>query len=192
MRVRLPLYGKILAWFFVNLVVVAGVFVVLFNAQFHFNLDWFFFFGARERLEAVRNLIIADLETTLPDNWPQVLQRYNEAHHVEFAIFDDDAQPVVGSITEVPEQVRARILAPPNFPGARPPTAGGATPTPGPERCAPRPFNANRRWWPRHSLRAIMRSTSPTQSWLLATGWLDNPMAGDRMRIVLVARSNTI
>ena len=37
MRVRLPLYGKILAWFFLNLVAVAAVAVILFNVQFNFK-----------------------------------------------------------------------------------------------------------------------------------------------------------
>ena len=37
-------------------------FALLFNAQFHFNLDWLFAAGARDRLEAVRDLIIGELE----------------------------------------------------------------------------------------------------------------------------------
>ena len=67
MRVRMPLYAKILGWFFLNLVVVASVVFFLFDAQFHFNLDWLFATGARDRLEAVRDLIIGELETTPPD-----------------------------------------------------------------------------------------------------------------------------
>ena len=185
MRVRLPLYAKILLWFFLNLAAVAAVFVVLFDVQFNFNLDWLLVTGARERIEAVRDLITGELDTTAPDEWPQVLQRYNQAHHVDFAVFDmNDAQPVVGDITELPPEVRARILTPPTFPGAPTPPKT----TSGIERPAQRPFNPAR-WWP---LRAIMRTTHPTQYWMLATGWLDNPMAGERMRIVLVARSSSI
>jgi two-component system, OmpR family, sensor histidine kinase CpxA len=37
-----------------------------------------------------------------------------------------------------------------------------------------------------------MRTTDPTRYWLLASAHLDNPFMGDRMSVVLVARSSTI
>ena len=178
MRVRLPLYGKILAWFFLNLVAVAAVALVLFNVQFNFNLDWLLVTGARERLEAVRDLIIGELAVTAPDDWSEVMARYSAAHHVQFALFDEEAHPLIGGFAEVPGEVRARILARPTF--NRPPRSGEsavATPPPPPER----PGEGQRRW-PRAPLRAIMRTANPTQYWLLATGWLDNSMAGGPLR----------
>lgn len=186
MRVRLPLYGKILAWFFLNLVVVAGVFAFLFDAQFHFNLDWLFAAGARDRLEAVRDLIVGELEVTPPDDWPQVLQRYSEAHHVRFALFDDEANPLIGELRELPAEVRARILARPSFNRSPRPNDRATPPPPPGER------ESSRRWWPRIPIRVLMRTTDPTHYWLLASARLDNPLAGGPMRVVLVARSDTI
>jgi two-component system sensor histidine kinase CpxA len=180
MRVRLPLYAKILGWFFLNLVVVVTVIVLLFDAQFHFNLDWLFFTGARERMEAVRDLIVGELEATPPDDWAQVLQRYSAAHHVRFALFDDDATPLVGDVTELPAEVRERIVTRPPF--NRPRRPGEATPAP----------DTQRRGGFRGPLRALMRTTSPTQYWLLASARLDNPRIGDPLRVVLVARSSSI
>jgi hypothetical protein len=55
MHVRLPLYAKILLWFFLNLALLAAVFAFLFDAQFSFNLDWFLTSGARQRIEALRD-----------------------------------------------------------------------------------------------------------------------------------------
>ena len=186
MRVRLPLYGKILAWFFLNLVVVASVFVVLFNAQFRFDLDWFFASGARERIEAVRDLILGELAITAPDDWNAVMRQYGQAHHVQFALFDDDAKPFLGDVSALPGEVRERILT--RFP-VRPRRAGEQpAATPPPEFRA----EAQRRGWPRPPLRALMRTTAPTQYWLLASGRLENPMIGDPVRIVLVAKSDTI
>ena len=80
MRVRLPLYAKISLWFLLNVLAVGAVFVVLFNAQFDLRLDWLLATGAGERLEAVRNLIVGELNATSPDEWTQVLSRYGEAH----------------------------------------------------------------------------------------------------------------
>jgi two-component system sensor histidine kinase CpxA len=188
MTIRLPLYGKILAWFFLNLVVVAGVFAILFDAQFHFSLDWLLAAGARDRLEAVRDLIIGELEVTSPDEWEQVMQRYSEAHHVKFALFDEEATPLVGGLKTLPEEVRARILARPEPGRFRPPSAAGP-----PEFSTPpaaRPGEPARRW--RLPIRALMRTTNPRQYWLLASSRLDNLLAGGPMRVVLVVQSNTI
>ncbi len=180
-RVRLPLYGKILVWFFLNLVIVAATFALLFNAQFNFNLDWFFFTGARERMEAVRDLIIGELDTTLPEEWPAVLKRYSEAHHVRFALFDDNANPLVGETSDVPAEVSERIVQrrPPGarpFPGSTPPSDDSDTPHRG----------------PRPPIRALMRTTGPTQYWLMASGRIDNFLFGDPLRVVLVARSTSL
>ncbi len=181
MTIRLPLYGKILVWFFLNLVVVAAVFALLFDAQFHFNLDWLFASGARERLEAVRDLIIGELETTPPDDWAQVIERYSEAHHVRFALLDDEANPLLGDTRDLPAEVRLRILAGP--PPDHPAQTGAALPE--------RPPSSARRG-PHPPIRAIMRTGNPKQYWLLASARLDNPLAGGPMPVVLVARSSSI
>lgn len=188
MRIRLPLYGKILAWFFLNLAAVAAVFAILFDAQFHFSLDWLLAAGARDRLEAVRDLIIGELEVTAPDEWEQVMQRYSVAHHVEFALFDEEATPLVGRFKTLPEEVRAKILARPEPGRFRPsPAAVNAEASPVP---AARPGEPSRRW--RLPIRALMRTTNPRQYWLLASSRLDNLLAGGPMRVVLVVQSNTI
>ena len=118
MRVRLPLYAKISLWFLLNVLAVGAVFVVLFNAQFDLKLDWLLATGAGERLEAVRNLIVGELNATTPDEWTQVLSRYGEAHGVHFALYDDDANPLVGGVPDLPAEVRERISVRPGFPGA--------------------------------------------------------------------------
>lgn len=188
---RFPLYAKISVWFFLNVVALAAVFALLFNAQFNLNLDWLLATGARERLEAVRNLIVGELNATPPDGWEQVLARYSEAHHVQFALFDDEAAPLVGSFRNLPEEVRARITTRPSFPapGRSPPgVVAEARPLPSPSEI---PGTDRRRTWMR-PLRAIMRTSRPTQYWLLASARLDNPQTGDPLRAVLVARSSAM
>lgn len=184
MRIRLPLYGKILGWFFLNLVVVATVFAVLFDAQFHFNLDWLFVAGARERMEALRDLIVGELEVTPPDEWEQVMERYSTAHHVRFALFDDEATPLVGGITDLPPEVRERIIARPDLNRGR---GGGSQEV---SRAPGAPSFGSRRWRP--PVRVLMRTMNPRQYWLMVSARLDNLLAGGPMRVVLVARSNTI
>ncbi len=177
MAIRLPLYAKISIWFFLNLVALAVVFALIFNAQFNLNLNWLLASGARERLEAVRDLIVGELNVTAPDDWPEVLERYSQAHRVQFALLDDEARPLVGDIGRLPAEVRARVLTRVNPPAASEPGA---------------PVNRPHRSWPGPPLRAIVRTAEPRQYWLLASARLDNPQAGEPMRVVLLARSSSI
>jgi two-component system, OmpR family, sensor histidine kinase CpxA len=191
MRARVPLYAKILGWFFLNLVLLVAVFVLLFNAQFSLNLDWLFAAGARDRFEAVRGLIVGELNTTTPDEWHQVLSRYNEAYHVRFALLDDSGHPLVGEVDELPEEVRGRIRWWTDFgrfrrpPGERFTSEEEATPRP--ERI---PESRRRGWRP--PLRGLVRTSSPTRYWLLTSTRIDNPHAGDPMRVILLVESESL
>lgn len=192
MRIRLPLYGKILGWFFLNLVVVAAVCVLLFDAQFHFNLDWLLMTGARERLEATRDLIVGELETTAPDEWGDVLARYSEAHHVRLALFDEEGGQLVGEPLELPDEVRGRILAWPSFGRPRRPADERAEPAETPASPSSGAAAAPRRGGPRLPLRALMRTSSPTRYWWMASARLDNTLAGGPLRVVLIFESRSI
>ncbi|MEA3211976.1 MAG: hypothetical protein QOE70_5033 [Chthoniobacter sp.] len=191
MRLRLPLYARILIWFFLNLVAVAAVVALLFNAQFLFNLDWLLATGARERIEAVRDLIVGELNTTPPDEWHRIVERYSEAYRVRFALLDEEGNQLIGDSTELPNEVRERILARADFPARG--RSGEERPTefrpsePPPERGSDRG-----RRWRGPPLRALLRTTNPTRYWLLASARLDNALAGDPMRVILVARSSTL
>jgi two-component system sensor histidine kinase CpxA len=194
MRVAFPLYAKILGWFFLNLLAVAAVAVLLFDAQFHFNLDWFLSFGARERLEAARDLIVGELELHHPEDWAGVLARHSEAQRVRFTLADDDGAVIVGATDELPAEVVERIASRPTFPRfPRPPTEAPATENPGKVPAATPQPEATRRWPAlRPPLRALMRTQEPTRYWLLASGRLDNPLAGPPFRVVVVAESPTL
>jgi len=195
MRVRLPLYAKILLWFFLNVVLLAAVFAFLFNAQFSFNLDWFLAGGAQARIEAVRKVIVDELDNTPPQGWQQVLDRYSEAYNVRFSLVDDEARYMIGDTVEMPKEVRDRITSR-HFPRwhGPPPTSHtsnvanttDATPVP-----TPRPTDRQFRGW-RPPFRAVMRTKDPTQYWLMANARIDNPQAGDPMAVVLIARSRSI
>ncbi len=163
--------------------------------EFHFNMDWFFATGARDRMEAVRDLVIGDLEVTPPDEWGAVMRRYSNAYHVRLGLFDDDADWIIGEVLRLPEEVRERIInrtpfgRPRRNPSDSRPPPG---PPPPPELSGESKETSGRRRWPRFPLRALMRTTDPTHYWLLTSASLDNPLAGEPMRVVLVARSNTI
>lgn len=51
MTARLPLYAKILLWFFLNLALLAFAFYLLVRAEFRFGMDWLLSTGASERIK---------------------------------------------------------------------------------------------------------------------------------------------
>ena len=181
---RIPLSAKILGWFFLNLTVLTVVFVLLFNAQFQFDLDWVFSGSARQRVDAMRTLIVGELNAAAPDDWGTVLYRFSDVYDLHFSLFESDGKHLIGSITELPEEVRQRMAATPTppKPGVSAPVqaAPGATP-----QAASRSRNAG-------ASRAFLRAGDPPRYWLLLRTRLDNPQAGGPMRVILVARADSL
>jgi two-component system sensor histidine kinase CpxA len=164
---RLPLPAKILLWFFLNLALLVGVVVVLANAEFHFDLNWVFATNARERVDAMRDLLVGELDTTSPQEWDQVLERFEDAYHVHFALYDEDGNHLIGAADDLPADVRTRL--------------------------APRPPAARRpRHWVGPAIRILLRSTSPTRYWLLLGLRLDNAQAGGVMHVNLLTEDNSV
>jgi two-component system sensor histidine kinase CpxA len=110
MSARFPLYAKILSWFFLNLLVLIAVFLLLVNAQFHFDLGWVFGATARQRVNAMRDLIVGELNTTSPDDWDRVIESFSDAYNVRLALLDENGDRLIGAVDPLAPEVRARIL----------------------------------------------------------------------------------
>ena len=61
MRLRFPLYGKVLFWFFVNLALVAALAYAFVRTQFKVGMEWLLAGPATQRLEAMSEVITADM-----------------------------------------------------------------------------------------------------------------------------------
>ncbi|MDD5350597.1 MAG: HAMP domain-containing sensor histidine kinase [Chthoniobacteraceae bacterium] len=172
MTIRLPLSAKILLWFFLNLAALAAVFLLVFHTQFRFDVGWVVASSARQRVETLRELIVGELNTTPPDDWAEVIDRFSDAYGVHFSLFETNGKHLIGGVTELPRTVRERMLALPPIssvlsqPGFAP---GAANPT-----------------------RAFLRTGSPSRYWLLQRTRLDNPRAGGAMRVILVAEADSL
>jgi two-component system sensor histidine kinase CpxA len=110
MGARFPLYAKILSWFFLNLLVLIAVFLLLVNAQFRFDLGWVFATAARQRVNAMRDLIVGELNTTRPDDWERVIESFSDAYNVRLALLDENGAPLIGAVDALAPEVRARIM----------------------------------------------------------------------------------
>jgi two-component system sensor histidine kinase CpxA len=110
MQARFPLYAQILSWFFLNLLVLVAVFVLLVNAQFHFDLGWVFATTARQRVDAMRDLIVGELNATSPDDWDRVIDSFSDAYNVRLALLDENGDRLIGSVDPLTPEVRGKIM----------------------------------------------------------------------------------
>ena len=169
--IRLPLSAKILIWFFLNMAVLALGIIFLFNAQFRFDLNWVFASSARQRVDAVRDLIVYELNNTDPDDWDRVVTRFSNAYGLRFSLFEHDGTHLIGRISEVPPEVQARMTE-----SAVPAPKTAANVKTAQQFPAPRVF---------------LRTTHPTRYWLLLQVRLENPQAGGPMKVILVAEADS-
>ncbi|MBK8093511.1 MAG: hypothetical protein IPK32_16425 [Verrucomicrobiaceae bacterium] len=90
-RVRLPLYGKILSWFALNLAVLALLFFFFLKAQFRLGLDWMLSGEPGDRIAAIGETITFEFSRLAESEWPAHLSDYDQKHGVTFGLLTDAA-----------------------------------------------------------------------------------------------------
>jgi two-component system, OmpR family, sensor histidine kinase CpxA len=112
MKLRFPLLAKILIWFFLNLVVLAVAFYVLFNAQLRLGLDSLLAGRAGGRVQAVSEVIVGELKGKPISDWNGVLNHFEHAYKVQFYIFRNDGQQAAGEAVTLPKDVAEKVTEP--------------------------------------------------------------------------------
>ena len=108
-KVRFPLFAKILLWFFLNLLVLAVAGYALFKYQFRIGLDSLLLGQAGARVQAVSEVIAAELDGRPASEWSAVLLRFSEAYRVSFSLFRNDGTQAAGTPVALPDEVRPRL-----------------------------------------------------------------------------------
>lgn len=82
----LPLYGQVLAWFFVNLAVVG--LVLWFVLKWHFGVDpsQFLLNRLRDDVEARADLVAGELRDSPQEDWEGILSRFGEVEGLQFSV----------------------------------------------------------------------------------------------------------
>jgi len=109
-RLRIPIYGQILAWFFLNLAVVCVILYLLARVEFRLGLDSLLLGAAGERIQSVGNIIAQELSEGGRSEWDAILRRFSDAYGMEFTLFLNDASQLAGNETLLPSPVRQKIL----------------------------------------------------------------------------------
>ncbi|MCZ7586807.1 MAG: HAMP domain-containing histidine kinase [Deltaproteobacteria bacterium] len=150
MKVRLPLFTRVVGWFFLSVVVVGAAVLVLFRQQFQLDASSLVRIESRERLHAVARLLIPEIRSAEREEWTALLEKFSEAYGVTFLICDHEGAPLAGPARDIPGDV-ASAAAALTSPGA----GRRGPPRPGMERGGPRPLppqftlktNNPRRYW---------------------------------------------
>jgi len=213
MKLRFPLYAKILLWSFLNLVLLGGAFLLLIRAQFHYGFDWMLAAGAGERIQAISDVIVSELNDRPRSEWNTVLKRFDDAYQIQFLVCRADGTQLAGVTNPLPPEVRLRLGEGRGLPGMRPPLDDPPPPAPrpeGPDRepglqdrpglgpppwrgapgtdFPPGPFAQPRGPHPK----SIVRTTDPTRYWLIVRVPIidsERPRSGP---LVLVAVSHSL
>jgi two-component system, OmpR family, sensor histidine kinase CpxA len=122
MRLRFPLYTKVMIWFFLNLVALSIASYVFFFTQVRLGLNWLIMGRAGDRIQGVSEIITDELNhTTGRSQWDEILKRFGRSYGVRFYLFHRDGHQLAGDPVELPRRV-ANVLAEhpkPPPPGAR-------------------------------------------------------------------------
>lgn len=107
---KLPLYGKILLWFLVNLFVLAGLGVWFMAAQFRLGLDWMLAGPGGERLEQLGATLTADLRQHPESEWAETLLQHERDLGLTLSLFGSDGLQKTGTPVDVPSEVLSKLI----------------------------------------------------------------------------------
>lgn len=108
-RVRFPLFTKILFWLFLNLLILAVVLTVFFSLQFRFAPDSPFFAAFSNRLDSVARMIADEMRSAAEDERSAILRRYSSSYKVDFLLYSDSGERLAGPDLQIPAEVLRRL-----------------------------------------------------------------------------------
>lgn len=135
MKIRFPLYAKVLLWFVLNLIALGFALFVFFNAQVKLGLNWLIMGRAGDRIQSVSEIITTELNKTSDrDSRNEILKRFSNSYRVNFYLFEDNGRQFAGEAVELPRLVsnvlgdRRQPPPPQNAPPERTPDERRAPP----------------------------------------------------------------
>ncbi len=171
---KIPLFGKILLVFLVNVAVLGLLGFGFLQSQFKLSLDWMLAGEPGDRIAAMGDTITYELSRVPESEWHTRLQAHERKFGVIFALFDGQGQHRHGTSVSAPMEVAPKLI------DRRPPGERAPRRLPGP--VSKRPANAPPK------PRFLLRAGNPARYWAGIS--LDLvAQDGKSMTLVMVSRS---
>lgn len=111
MKPTASLFTKILAWFFLNMVLVAAALVGFFIFQQNLNLQALLGRQGADRFRATGILIAHDLSQAQGTEWTDILARHAAVHQVDFSVLLQNGSYYSSTDENLPDMVRIKTRA---------------------------------------------------------------------------------
>src|ERR1700683_2925464 len=136
----MKLSTRIFALAFINLALLAGVFLAFAHYQFHLNFSSLLVAPSEDRVRDVARSVTSDLSQTRLTARTSLMARYAATYGVDFYLFDNDGpKQLAGKPVELPPGVKREIAMLPTGEQNRPPPQA-----PPPPRAEPPPPRSDR------------------------------------------------
>ncbi len=110
-KASLPLFFRLLFWFFVNVVILLAALWVTLRIEFGSSqYPGLLPNPSHPQAQAMAEVLIGDLAKTPRERWGDVLVRLGTAYHMDFALFDPSASEIAGPPMDPPAVARSMIL----------------------------------------------------------------------------------
>lgn len=97
-------------WFFLNLLLLAAIFLALFS--FRFAPDSRFFRSTAYRIENIARALSEECNEKPRDERDEITKRYSETYGVEFFLFDSAGRQLAGREIALPAKISEEIAMP--------------------------------------------------------------------------------
>ena len=108
MKLRFPLFSKVMLWFFLNLLFLGAILFLIFNFRFESPT----FFRSSSRIEAVTRQFESEISDKTRAEYDPILQKYSEQYGIEFLLFDYTGRQLGGAATALPKEVLEEVTKP--------------------------------------------------------------------------------
>ena len=109
MRWKPPLFLHVLAWFLFNLLVLLVLAYGIARWRWQSGMESFVAAQAQPRLQAMAAAVAGELRVSVPENWPDVLERMGAAFGVDLHLLRADGSPEWGVAPNFPREVQAKL-----------------------------------------------------------------------------------
>ena len=111
MRLRLPIYAKVVGWLFLNLLLIGIIGFLFIRDELALGLNSILAGEAGQRIQTLTDQVVNDLRAAPDDEWDSVLADWNKKLPVTLLAFGASGTQIAGVKTELPPEVKNQVTS---------------------------------------------------------------------------------